>query len=267
MVATSVGVKSLAQLVPRMASMGSTCRCALAGATLIPRPTWDVLQRISPVLSGWFQLTRPILAGVRIGILGGTFDPVHNGHLAVAEAAMGSGRLDRVLMMPAGDPWQKIGRAVTPARNRLEMVRLAVADTPGLEVDDREVRRQGPTFTIDTLESFPDSDELYLVLGADTAMGIRTWHRASDLLHRAEVMVVPRSGLTREDVASVLDHFHFLEMEPVEISATSIRESLANGEDVTDLVPEPVLSYIGLHNLYNNAGNDDMVEPPTNLEE
>lgn len=249
------------------ASKGSICRYVSAVATWTPSPISDVCKPTSLAPCDWFLWPRPILAVVRIGILGGTFDPVHIGHLAVADAALKSGRLDRVLMMPAGDPWQKADREVTPAHHRLEMLRLAVADIPGLEVDDREVEREGPTFTVDTLQSFDPAHELFLILGADAALGIQTWHRASDLLGRAKVMVVPRSGLTSEDVSGVLTNFIYLDMEPVSTSATAIRQSLAGGEDVSGLVPEPVLEYISEHNLYTNSGNDDMVESPPNLEE
>ena len=201
-----------------------------------------------------------------IGILGGTFDPVHNGHLAVARRALSSG-LDLVLMMPAGDPWQKTRRNLTPAEHRLEMVRLAVADIPGLEVDDREVLRPGPTYTIDTLESFSSEHDLYLILGADSVLGIPTWHRSEDLLERAVLLIVPRPGVDIDAALAVAHSAVKLAMEEVDVSGTMIREALAAGRDVSGLVPAAVLEYIAANRLYTKAGDDDMVEPPNELEE
>jgi nicotinate-nucleotide adenylyltransferase len=204
---------------------------------------------------------------VHIGILGGTFDPIHFGHLAVGEAALAYGELDRVLMVPAGDPWQRAGRTVTPAVHRLEMVRLGVQDRPGLEVDDREVRRTGPTYTIDTLESFPATDRLSLILGVDSAMGIRSWHRWQEVVGRAGVLVVPRPGFTAAEVAEVLPHARSLEMKPVSINATTIRRRIRDGESVADLVPFLVIEYIAANHLYAKPDEDDMVVAPSDMEE
>lgn len=204
---------------------------------------------------------------MHIGLLGGTFDPIHYGHLAVGEAALARGGLDRVLMLPAGDPWQKSGRTVTPAFHRMQMVRLAVEDHPGLEVDDREVRRTGPTYTIDTLESFPATDRLSLIIGADSAMGILTWHRWEEVVARADVLVVPRPGFSHADVAEILPGTRPLDMEPISVSATTIRQRIRDGEPVTDLVPPPVIEYIRANHLYANSGDHDMVVAPSDMEE
>ncbi|MFP4074573.1 MAG: nicotinate-nicotinamide nucleotide adenylyltransferase, partial [Actinomycetota bacterium] len=104
---------------------------------------------------------------MRTGILGGTFDPIHVAHLHTAEVAHHQLELDRVLILPAGDPWQKSGRDVTPGKHRLEMCRLAVEGAEGLEVDLRELDRDGPTYTADTLGTFPRDEELFLILGSD----------------------------------------------------------------------------------------------------
>lgn len=156
---------------------------------------------------------------------------------------------------------------VTPAVHRLEMVRLAVADRPGLEVDDREIERSGPTYTIDTLESFPSSDRLSLILGADSAMGIVSWHRWEDVVARADVLVVPRPGFTHEDVTEVLPTARSIDMEPVSISATTIRERIREGLSVEGLVPKPVIEYIEANHLYANPGENDMVVAPSDMEE
>jgi nicotinate-nucleotide adenylyltransferase len=204
---------------------------------------------------------------VRIGLLGGTFDPIHYGHLAVAEAALEDGGLDQVLMVPAGDPWQKTDRMVTPAVHRLEMVRLAVEGRAGLEVDDREVTRSGPTYTIDTLESFPATDRLFLILGSDSALGIPSWHRWLEVLDRAGVIIVPRPGVTCDEAIEVLPDARCIEMGLVSISATTIRQRIRDGEAVVDLVPLPVIDYIAAHHLYAKRGEDDMVVAPSDMEE
>lgn len=232
-----------------------------------PRSTWAAGRPTSAGHFAWWRRRRPILVAVRIGLLGGTFDPIHYGHLAVAEAALEDGGLDRVLMVPAGDPWQKTDRKVTPAVHRLEMVRLAVAGRPGLEVDDREVTRSGPTYTIDTLESFPASDRLFLILGADSALGIPSWHRSEEVLDRAGVIVVPRPGYTCAEATEVLPDARCVEMEPVLINATTIRQRIGDGESVVDLVPLPVIDYIAANHLYAEREEDDMVVAPSDMEE
>ncbi len=135
-----------------------------------------------------------MLAGVRTGILGGTFDPIHIAHLHAGETAQFAAGLDRVLFMPAGDPWQKAERSMTPAADRLAMTELAIEGIEGFEVDDRELHRDGPTYTIDTLLTFPAEEELFLILGADAAVGLPSWHRWEDVIERAGVLVVPRPG-------------------------------------------------------------------------
>jgi nicotinate-nucleotide adenylyltransferase len=127
-------------------------------------------------------------------VFGGTFDPPHVAHLVAAETAYRQLGADRVTFIPAGDPWQKSDRQVTAASERFEMTRLAVAGVDYFEADGREVDRNGPTYTFDTVMSFPGTDELVLVMGADSAAGLRTWHRWEEIVARATVAVVPRAG-------------------------------------------------------------------------
>ena len=124
------------------------------------------------------RLCRPMLRPVRRGILGGTFDPPHLAHLVAGEAAYRELGLDVVTFLPAGRPWQKAGLGVSPAAHRWEMTRRAVAGVGYFEADDREVARDGWTYTADTLATFPDDEELVLILGADAAAGLPTWHVA-----------------------------------------------------------------------------------------
>ena len=200
----------------------------------------------------------PILALVRTGILGGTFDPIHIAHLHAAETALFAG-LDRVLFMPVGDPWQKGHRDISPAMHRIEMIRLAISGTDGFELDLRETKRPGPTYTIDTLLSFPDAEELFVILGADAASGIRSWHRWQEVIDRSRIVVVPRPGTPASAVTEALPGALRLEMAALDISSTMIRAMAREGRPFRFLVPEGVVEYISAHNLYPQARTGDMV--------
>ena len=155
-----------------------------------------------------------------------------------------------MLFMPAGDPWQKTDREVSPASHRLEMTRLALEGVAGLDVDTREIDRRGPTHTTDTLESFDSSEELFLIVGADAAVGILSWHRAHDVLNRATVVVVPREGVDLESVVRVVPEAVLIEMEPVDISSTTIRELVRMNLPFDHLVARQVAAYIESNGLY-----------------
>ena len=191
-----------------------------------------------------------MLASVRTGILGGTFDPIHIAHLHAGETALFAADLDRVLFMPAGDPWQKGARELTPAAERLEMTRLAVEEADGFEVDDREIDRHGPTYTIDTLLTFPSGEELFLILGADAALGLPTWHRWEEVIERAGIVVVPRPGTDPAAVAATVPQATILEMSALDISSTSIRELAASGRPYRFLVPSEVHRFIESKGVY-----------------
>jgi nicotinate-nucleotide adenylyltransferase len=188
---------------------------------------------------------------VRIGILGGTFDPPHVAHLVGAEAAYRELALDAVLLMPAGSPWQKAERDVSAASHRWEMTRLATAMVDYLVADDREVRRSGWTYTVDTLDGFDQSDDVVLILGADAARGLPTWHRAADVIDRTEIAVIPRPGVNRSDLESVLDHYHWLEVPELPVSGTMLRQRVRDGHSIRFLVTEPVHDYLAAHRLYD----------------
>jgi nicotinate-nucleotide adenylyltransferase len=222
---------------------------------------------ISPGPFGWSRHRRPILADVRTGILGGTFDPIHLAHLHAGETALSQKQLDRVLFMPAGDPWQKTDRVLTPADQRLEMVRLAVADVEGFEADDREIERDGPTYTIDTLLSFPPDEELFVIVGADAALGIPTWHRWEAILQRAGILVVPRLGTDLSLVAGSVPTAVMLEMAALDVSSTMIRAMAAEGRPYRFLVPAEVHGYIETTGLYTQSGSGDRVGVANEQEE
>ena len=189
------------------------------------------------------------------GILGGTFDPPHLAHLFAGEAAYRDLGLDVVTFIPAGAPWQKADRRVSPAAHRWEMTRLAVADVDYFEADDREVRREGPTFTIDTLASFPDDETLTFIIGSDAARGIPTWEQAEEVVQRARIAVVPRPGTSRHEVDWALrgSDYVWLETPEVWLSGTMLRERAQHGRSLRFLVPDAVWSYIAEHQLYVDA--------------
>ena len=184
-----------------------------------------------------------------IGILGGTFDPPHIAHLAMAQAAYDQLGLDEIVFMPAGDPWQKSGYLVTPAIHRLAMTRLAASAAPYFVADDREVTRSGPTYTIDTVEEL--AEDCVLLLGADALRGVRSWKRAEDLIDLVSFAVVDRPSVARDDVdEGVLAKCTWLEMPRIDISSTEIRSHVATGHTARFLVPEAVSAYIETNGLY-----------------
>ncbi len=195
---------------------------------------------------------------MRTGILGGSFDPIHIAHLHAGETALAQAGLDRVLFMPAGDPWQKT-RSMTPDDLRLEMVTLAIEGVEGFEVDDRELRRAGPTYTIDTLRSFPDDEDLSLVLGADAAAGLPTWRSWEQVVDRAQILVLPRPGTDPARVLEVWPKAVMLDMAALDVSASVIRRKAAAGEPYRFLVPPAVYTFIQDHHLYAQPPSDDRV--------
>jgi nicotinate-nucleotide adenylyltransferase len=195
---------------------------------------------------------------VKVGILGGTFDPIHDGHVAVAHAALECAGLDKVLLVPAGHPPHR-APADAPAADRLAMCRLVAAADPRLEAWDAEVRRQGPSYTVDTLREFArrrPGDEAFLILGWDAAREIRSWREPDAVLRIARLVVIARPGLPAPDASALrsagLDPDRVIlcpEATP-DIAATGIRERLADGADLDGLVPAPVAHYIAEHRLY-----------------
>lgn len=198
---------------------------------------------------------------MRIGILGGTFDPPHIAHMAVAEAACRQLGLDLVKFIPAGAPWQKEGGGVTPARRRWEMTEAAVSGAPCLEADDREVARPGYTYTIDTLAELAAEDRAgggageppVLILGADAASRLPSWRRADEVLASARIAAAPRPGTPREAVEEAVAgraEVVWLDVPFLDISGTDLRRRAAAGGSLRFLVPPPVLDYIERNRLY-----------------
>lgn len=194
----------------------------------------------------------------RIGIFGGTFDPLHNGHLMIALEVRHALALDRMLLVVANDPWQKDGNAVTPATVRFEIVERAVADLNGrvgaevLEASDLELRRGGETYTADTLEQLiaarPDA-EIFLLVGSDAAAGLDTWKRPETVRDLAHTVVVERGG--REGGRPPEGWPHTVVPVPaMEVSSSDLRDRFATGRPVTALVPPTVPGDVERHGLY-----------------
>ena len=191
----------------------------------------------------------------RLGILGGTFDPPHAGHLAAALAVQNQVALDELVLMVANEPWQKVGdRQVTAAQVRFEMTKALVAGISGLRADDREIRRGGPTFTVDTLEEIlgeePDS-EIFLIVGADTVNRLETWHRASDVVRLSTIVIVNRDDSTNAAPGFLRDaQVVNVSMNPVDVSSSAIREAVARGESINSLTSSSVASIVRNRSLY-----------------
>jgi len=186
----------------------------------------------------------------RVGILGGTFDPVHVGHLVVASDARAALRLDRVLLVVAGDPWQKRGEVVAGPHDRLALVAAAVAGIEGLAASAVEVNREGPSVTADTLEALASPGrELFLLLGADAVANMGTWRRLDDTKELATIVVVEREG---EHAVPPGDGWkvQHLEVPRIGVSSTQIRARLAEGRPIDGLVPAAVVREIAERGLY-----------------
>ncbi|MDQ3782805.1 MAG: nicotinate-nucleotide adenylyltransferase [Actinomycetota bacterium] len=192
---------------------------------------------------------------MRRGILGGTFDPPHLAHLVAAETAFRQLGLDIVTLIPVGDPWQKAGRAVSDPRHRIAMTKLSIQGVDYLEVDDREVRRRGATYTIDTVESFGSADEIVLIVGADAAAGVDTWHRPDDLRARATFAVMPRHGVTAAEVAAAVGQapVAWLRTPELAISSTELRYRVARRDSIRFLVADAVWRYVEDQGLYTGS--------------
>ncbi len=197
----------------------------------------------------------------RSGILGGTFDPPHRAHLALAEAAKVALDLDRVLFIPAGDPWRKAGSGVSEASDRLALVRAAVADLPWAEVSTIEIDREGPTYTLDTVEALraaaPD-DAWWFILGADALHDIPRWHEPAGLVSLVRLAVARRGDETAPLVTPELaaavpgieDRIDVVPMPLLDISATDIRERVRARRSTEGLIPGAVRSEILARGLY-----------------
>jgi len=197
----------------------------------------------------------------KVGIMGGTFNPIHNGHLFLAEHAYDQAGLDYVMFMPTMNPPHKPEAIVISAEHRLNMVKLAIKNNPHFVLSDMELNRPGLTYTSDTLkilkEKEPDT-EFYFIVGADSLMMMPTWKDPQTVFSLSTVVVGGREDYMKDrlmEQASYLKKTYkgtiiFLEMPNIEISSEYIRERVAENKTIRYYVPEEVLEYIKLHNLY-----------------
>jgi len=199
---------------------------------------------------------------MKVGVLGGTFDPVHNGHLMVAEQVRIHLSLAEVLFVPAGQPWQKNDQPISSAEHRLQMLRLALADKPNFKLSTIEVERAGPSYTVDTIAELRSQlgteDELFFIVGWDSLAGLPRWREPSRLVELCSLVVVPRPGYVPPELKALeglipgLSRSLTLLDEPeIDVSASAIRQRVAEGLSISGLVPEAVEVYITQHGLYS----------------
>ncbi len=195
--------------------------------------------------------------GRRLGVMGGTFDPIHYGHLVTAEEAQVQFSLDEVIFVPTGQPWMKEGRDVSPAEDRYLMTVIATASNPRFRVSRVEIDRDGPTYTVDTLLALsaenPDA-ELYFITGADAILEIFEWKDPEEVLSHAHFIAATRPGydLARFDATATTRHpnVSVMNIPALAISSTDVRERVGAGRPIRYLVPEGVKSYIEKAGLY-----------------
>ncbi len=193
---------------------------------------------------------------MRIGLLGGSFDPVHRAHLELARTGLRALNLDQVQLIPAGQPWQKPPLGAS-TEDRLQMIKLALEQEPGLIVNPVEINRTGPTYTIETLESLPPGPEYFWILGADQLANFCTWRRWQEIVSRVQLVVAQRPGsdlIAPPELASWMQlhdkRLIHLPFEPLDISANEIRKRTALAESTSDFLPEAVGQYITARGLY-----------------
>lgn len=199
------------------------------------------------------------MEALRLGIMGGTFDPIHYGHLATAEQARDKFGLQKILFVPNREPPHKKGYDVTPAERRYDMVLLATASHPHFEASRLELDRPGPSFTIDTIEQLRrehgEGPDFYFITGADAVLEILTWKDPHRLMDRCQFIAATRPGYSLEELerqagAEVARRVHLLEVPLMDVSSTMLRERVRRGLSIRYLTPPEVEAYIRKHGLY-----------------
>jgi len=194
------------------------------------------------------------MSKIRLGVMGGTFDPIHYGHLVAASEAASAFELDKVLFVPTGEPWQK--QTITDAEHRLAMTKLAIDGNSLFEISTVDVRRAGPTYTIDTLrdihESNPEAD-VFFITGADSIAQIDSWKDSSQIWPLAHFVGVTRPGHSLEVPKSAAGEVSLLEIPALAISSTDIRARVESGKPIDYLLPNSVIDYIHANHLYQGT--------------
>jgi nicotinate-nucleotide adenylyltransferase len=198
-------------------------------------------------------MTRPR----RVGIMGGTFDPIHHGHLVAASEVAHRFALDQVVFVPTGQPWQK-GSATSPAEDRYLMTVVATASNPQFQVSRVDIDRGGPTYTVDTLRDlrreYGEDTELFFITGADALEKILSWKDADELFELAHLIGVTRPGFTLSDAHLPADSVSLVQVPAMAISSTDCRARVAVGKPIWYLVPDGVVQYITKRQLYRLTG-------------
>lgn len=204
------------------------------------------------------------MPGERLGIFGGTFDPPHVAHLAVAQAALEQARLARVILVPAASAPLRRQRGAASPTHRLAMARLATQNNPFFAVSDEEVRRGGTSYTVDTLRAIAEQEpeaDLHLIIGGDQLAAFPRWRQPEEITRRARLVVYRREGFGTDVPAALREHVTFVDAPRIQLSASEIRDLIGRGLSARYLVPEPVRSYIVEHGLYRQPGPTAVPEP------
>lgn len=190
----------------------------------------------------------------RVGVMGGTFDPIHHGHLVAASEVADSFALDEVIFVPTGQPWQKSEQVVTPAEHRYLMAVIATASNPRFNVSRVDIDRRSPTYTVDTLRDLRgqlgDKTDLFFITGADALSKILSWKDAAQVFELAHFIGVTRPGFRLSDAHLPADSVSLVQVPAMAISSTDCRHRVAAGQPIWYLVPDGVVQYITKHNLY-----------------
>ena len=201
----------------------------------------------------------------KIGIMGGTFDPIHFGHLVTAEAARDAFGLEKVVFVPAGHPPHKRHRTVSEARHRIAMVNHAIISNPGFSLSTIETEREGYSYTIDTVNEFltiyGDNTELYFITGADAIIEILSWHRVEELIEKCRFIAAPRPGFPFNKDSQIPQEYRGrifpFKVPALAISSSQIREMVSQGRSIRYLLPDTVEAYIRKNNLYRKENFHD----------
>lgn len=195
----------------------------------------------------------------RIGLLGGTFDPVHNGHIAIGEEAKARLSLDKIILIPTGDPPHKANKKVTDKHHRFRMCELVFLPLGGYEVSDYEIKKETPSYSVDMLryfgEVYPD-DELFFIIGADSFRDLPTWWHYRELLRLCTIIVISRPDTEKSELLSLFSgdeeppRVFYLDSVSMDISSTQIRAMTYRGQDVTHLIPDVAWQYMKENRLY-----------------
>ncbi len=198
---------------------------------------------------------------MKVGVLGGTFDPIHTAHLVMADEVRVRLNLDEILFVPAGEPWLKTAHFISLAEHRVQMVRLAIKGRPHFKLSTVEVERAGPSYTVDTIaelrQQLSIEDDIFFILGWDSVAGLPQWREPARLIEMCYLVAVPRPGYSAPDlpaleslIPGISERLVIMDKPEIDISSSAVRERVARGLAIRHLVPEAVVRYIKRHKLY-----------------